>query len=918
MSGNIEIRGARVNNLKNVNLDIPRGQLVVISGLSGSGKSSLAFDTLYAEGRRRYVESLSAYARQFMGKMQKPDCDSIKGLPPAVAIEQKVVPRNPRSTVGTSTEIYDYLRLLFGRIGVTYSPISGTEVKKNTIEDVIQAAHSAGLGTRIAIAAPITLERSIAEQLDILQKEGYSRIICNNKIVSIAEALAPSYDWSEASDVYLLIDRTTVSDEADEISRLAESVETAFIEGVGVCSLFIFGVGEPQRLDFSKMFEADGMTFEEPNEQLFNFNSPYGACPHCQGLGRAYDISPECVIPDDTRSVYQDAVSPWRDPIGKKWMDQFIAESANNGFPIHRPYFKLTKDQKQLLWKSIDNFFEEIKNESQRSQYRFLYARYERLTKCRECNGTRLRKETEYVRVGGKTIGELTAMPVGELAKWFENLHLCEHDAKIAERILREINNRLRYLVEVGLDYLTLSRSSDTLSGGEFQRINLSTTLGSSLVGSLYILDEPSIGLHSRDTDKLIRVLRKLQKQGNTVVVVEHDEEVIRSADMIIDVGPEAGSAGGEIVFAGSPDNLHNASQSYTAKYLTGELSIPVPTSRRRSRKFIEVTHANKHNLKDISVKFPLHTMTVVTGVSGSGKSTLIKECFVPQFSQKYQIVMVDQTPIGRSSRSNAATYLGAFDVIRELFANLPTARTMGFPAAFFSFNTEGGRCEACKGDGFITIPMQFLADVTIPCEVCGGKRYKKEILDITYRDKTIADILDMSVDEAIAFFSEEPDNTPCVGNGQKFAARYSAATLLQKMIVQRLQPLADVGLGYIKLGQPSANLSGGENQRVKIASYLSNNLQPSTIFVFDEPTTGLHLHDIAALLSAFDKLLAKGHTVIIIEHNLEVIKCADYVIDLGPEGGDNGGQVIAVGTPEKVAANPKSLTGQYLRKYLS
>ncbi len=920
---NISIKGARVNNLKNVDVEIPRNQLVVITGLSGSGKSSLAFDTLYAEGRRRYVESLSAYARQFMGKMRKPECDFIKGLPPAIAIEQKVNTRNPRSTVGTSTEIYDYMRMLFGRIGHTYSPISGELVKKHTVEDVIRTATSYPEGSRAAVVAPIhTPEgRSIREQLDIFVKEGYSRVVtAQHEFIDIAE-----FDTTEPCPE-LLIDRLAIRNEGDELSRLSESIETAFFEGHGECALLVWNEKrEVIRHNFSKRFEADGITFAEVSEQTFNFNNPLGACPVCEGFGKTLDFAEELIIPNPTLSLYNDAVAPWRGPSSRRWQTEFM-HNCGDRFPIHTPYIQLSKEQRDLLWqgdgkklRGINDFFAEVSAKRAAIEYRMILARYRGKTTCRCCGGSRLRPEASYVKINGATITELVSKPVDQLLDWFNNIKLDERDSAIASRLLIEIKKRLTFLIEVGLSYLTLDRLSNTLSGGESQRINLATSLGSSLVGSLYILDEPSIGLHSRDTERLIGVLRKLQRIGNTVVVVEHDEDIMRAADRIIDVGPAAGSHGGQIVFQGSPNDLIHCKESYTMQYLTGALAIPVPKSRRKWRDYIRVKNAVEHNLKDVSVDFPLGVMTCVTGVSGSGKSTLVRDIFYRALVRYYKdegdapgrfggiegdmkraqdVVFVDQNPIGRSTRSNPATYLKAYDEIRDLMASQQLSRQLDIPASYFSFNTEGGRCEACKGEGKITIEMQFLADVTIECEECHGQRFKREILEVKYRGKNISDILDMTVDDAIEFFAEGDGNC-------------------EKRIVQRLKPLQDVGLGYIKLGQSSSTLSGGENQRVKLAYYLSQGNSAPQIFIFDEPTTGLHFHDIHLLLKAFDDLITLGHTLIVVEHNLDVVKCADHVIDLGPEGGEGGGNIVATGTPEDIAQNHDSITGQYLAKLL-
>lgn len=948
---NISVRGAKVNNLKNINVEIPRGQLVVITGVSGSGKSSLAFDTLYAEGQRRYVESLSSYARQFMGKMPKPECDAILGLPPAIAIEQKVNTRNPRSTVGTSTEIYDYLRLLYGRVGHTFSPVSGEEVRKHTVNDVVEFATSYPEGTRLAVLAPVVLPegRKLVSQLDVFLKAGYARVMCGGEFLELEEVIgemrAEKYKGSENPEDYkLVVDRLAVSSEEDELSRLADSAETAFFEGRDKLTLMVWAPeGEIVEREFSKIFEADGIRFEQPTDMMFNFNNPVGACPTCEGFGKVLGIDERLVVPNTSMSVYDEAVACWRGEKMSEWRTVFIHDAQQFGFPIHTAYADLTREQKNLLWHgptpaqmkgakltygdfpSIDNFFKMVDSNQYKIQYRVMRARYQGRTVCPTCGGSRLKPEASYVKVGGKTIGELVRMPVAELKEFFAMLILDDQDAKIARRLLTEINNRIGYLVEVGLGYLTLDRLSNSLSGGESQRINLATSLGSSLVGSLYILDEPSIGLHSRDTGRLITVLKKLRDLGNTVVVVEHDEEIMREADYLIDVGPDAGRLGGEIIFQGDPSKIEDLTQapgaktSYTARYLSGELSIPVPAQRRRWRDSIVVNGAREHNLKDVDVAFPLGVMTVVTGVSGSGKSTLVRDILYKALNRKLgnpgdapafhrgltgdlsrisAVEFVDQNPIGKSTRSNPATYLKAFEEIRKLFASTQGAKQMGFTASDFSFNSDGGRCEVCKGEGVITIEMQFMADITIPCEECHGRRYQKEILDIEYRGKNIYDVLEMTIDQAIDFFNEE-------------------AGTQEKRIVKRLKPLQDVGLGYIKIGQNSSSLSGGENQRVKLASFFADESKQPTMYIFDEPTTGLHFNDIATLMKSFDRLIAMGHTVLIIEHNMDVIKCADHVIDMGPEGGDDGGKLVVAGTPEEVAACPESYTGRYLKEKL-
>lgn len=924
-SNDIIIKGARVNNLKNIDITIPRGKLVVITGLSGSGKSSLAFDTLYAEGQRRYVESLSSYARQFMGRMAKPECDFIYGLPPAIAIEQRVSVRNSRSTVGTSTEIYDYLRLLFARIGKTYSPVSGELVKKHTSNDVVDAINSYPDGTRVALLAEVKMpaERTFMTQLDLLIKGGYSRLMHNGQFVSITDVMnSPDAVKADPADYRLLIDRVVVTHQKDDEMRILDSLSTAFYEGHGECILIAWNAdGSTTEQRFSTRFEHDGITFQEPNELMFNFNNPIGACPECEGFGKVMGIDENLVIPNKSLSIYDDAVYCWRGQVMSEWKREFIHVAARHGFPIHKPYYLLTDRQKDLLWHGdgqfggIDAFFDFVKSKSYSIQYRVMLARYRGKTTCPHCHGSRLKPEASYVRVGGLTIGQMVQMPVADLLKWFQSLHLDAQDAAIARRLLTEVENRLSYLVEVGLPYLTLDRLSSSLSGGESQRINLATSLGSSLVGSIYILDEPSIGLHSRDTDRLIHVLRMLQQLGNTVVVVEHDEEIMRAADYIIDIGPEAGRRGGRVVFQGTLDQISNANDSYTAKYLAGVMRIAVPKRRRKWNKYITVKGASANNLKNIDVRFPLEVMTVVTGVSGSGKSTLVTDILYRALARHFDInvdapgsyagiegdlsqisnvELIDQNPIGKSTRSNPATYLKAFDEIRRLFAEQQLAKQMGYGAGYFSFNSPGGRCEECKGEGTITIEMQFMADITLPCEACHGKRYNHNVLDVLYRGKSVSDVLDMTVNEAIEFFGEEN-------------------TFNEEKIVKRLKPLQDVGLGYIKLGQSSSTLSGGENQRVKLAYYLSGDQQNHTLFIFDEPTTGLHFHDINTLMKSFNQLVAQGHTVVIIEHNMDVVKCADHIIDLGPEGGQEGGMVVATGTPEQIAHCPNSHTGRFL-----
>ena len=920
-SNYISIKGAKVNNLKNIDVDIPRNKLVVITGLSGSGKSSLAFDTLYAEGQRRYVESLSSYARQFLGRMSKPECDFIKGIPPAIAIEQKVTSRNPRSTVGTSTEIYEYLRLLFARVGKTYSPVSGQIVKKDSAEDIVNCMLSYPKGTRYTVLTPIVPRegRDVQQQIEMDRKEGFIRLEVNGEMVRMED-----YVYNEADTIYLLIDRMSCDDSKDSISRLTDSAETAMYEGDGACLLrFYTADGETRLHSFSTRFEADGITFTEPTDQMFSFNSPIGACPVCEGFGKIVGIDEHLVVPNRALSVYDGAVMCWRGEKMGEWLHEFLREAPAHNFPIFAPYYELTEEQKDYLWHGprdkacIDSFFKMLEENQYKIQYRVMLARYRGKTVCPACHGSRLKKEALYVKVGGKNIAEIVSMPINDVVEFFRTLKLDEHDTAVAARLLNEIGNRLKFLQDVGLGYLTLNRLSNTLSGGESQRINLATSLGSSLVGSLYILDEPSIGLHSRDTDKLIKVLCQLQQLGNTVVVVEHGEEIIRAADYIIDIGPKAGRLGGQIVYQGNMSDLKPGSDSYTVKYLLGEERIPLPLSHRSWNNYIEIKGARENNLNGIDVKFPLNVMTVVTGVSGSGKSTLVRDIFYKALKREYSevsdrpgeflslegdvkmvhdIEFVDQNPIGKSSRSNPVTYVKAYDEIRKLMADQPLSKQMGYTAGYFSFNTEGGRCEECKGEGTVTVEMQFMADLVLECESCHGKRFKNETLEVKYDGVNIYDILEMTVNQAVEFFNEHG----------------------QKKIVKKLLPLQEVGLGYIKLGQSSSTLSGGENQRVKLAYFLSIEKAEPTIFVFDEPTTGLHFHDIKQLLKAFDALIARGHTVVIIEHNMDVIKCADHVIDLGPEGGDKGGNLVVCGTPEEVAKCAASYTGQYLAEKLA
>ena len=938
MDGYIEIKGARVNNLKNIDIKIPRNKFIVMAGVSGSGKSSLAFDTLYAEGQRRYVESLSSYARQFLGRKNKPECDFIKGIPPAIAIEQKVISRNPRSTVGTTTEIYEYLRLLFTRIGRTYSPISGQEVKKHSTEDIINCVQSYSDGTKFTIMSPLHIneERTVAEQLHMYIKQGYSRLFHGGDFKRIEDVVEKEdVDKLKAEDIYLVIDRMSVDNGKDSISRLVDSSETAFYEGDGACRIMFL----PSMIcyDFSTKFEADGITFEEPSDNMFSFNSQAGACSECQGFGNIVGIDEKLVVPNTSLSVYDGCVVCWNGEKMSAWKNEFCRKAAKDDFPIFEPYYNLTQKQKDWLWHGlpsekksnikdrvcIDAFFMMVKENQYKIQYLVMMNRYRGKTVCPSCHGTRLKKEAEYVKICGKSISNLVEMPITRLKEWFDNLQLTEHEEHIGRRLLTEIKNRLQFLLNVGLGYLTLSRMSNTLSGGESQRINLTTSLGSSLVGSLYILDEPSIGLHSRDTERLINTLKELQGLGNTVVIVEHDEEIMRAADYLIDVGPDAGRLGGKIVFEGNATLMNDVKvyekypDSHTVRYLIGKETITLPAGRRKWNRSINIKGARMNNLRGVDVSIPLNVFTTVTGVSGSGKSSLIKGILYPAVKRLMgdvcdapgehssidgdikaikHIEFVDQNPIGKSTRSNPATYVKAYDAIRDLFAQQPLSQQMGFTSQYFSFNTDGGRCDECKGVGVITVEMQFMADLILTCESCHGHRFKKDILDVTYNGKNIDDVLNMTISEALQFFS---DNN-------------------QKAIVKRLKPLEDVGLGYIKLGQNSSTLSGGENQRVKLAYFIGHENQEPTLFIFDEPTTGLHFHDIKRLLKTFDALIERGHTVVVIEHNLDVIKCADHVIDMGPDGGDCGGMLVACGTPEDICKNRKSITGKYLKEKLS
>ena len=915
---NIIIKGAQVHNLKNVDVAIPRNKLVVITGLSGSGKSSLAFDTLYAEGQRRYVESLSSYARQFLGRLDKPKVEYIKGIAPAIAIEQKVNTTNARSTVGTSTEIYDYIKLLYARVGRTFSPISGQEVKKNTVTDVVADVKQLPIDSKWLLLAPIHLEkgRQLEDKLNVLLQQGFARILVDGEMVRLDE-LPKSLSKKE---IFLIIDRIVVKEEEEFYNRLADAVQTAFFEGKGIC--YLQELNTEKRFSYSNNFELDGITFLEPNVHLFSFNNPYGACPVCEGYGNIIGIDAELVVPNTSLSIFENAIFPWRGESMSWFRDELVKNAYKFDFPIHKPYFELTDAQKELLWtgnqyfQGLNDFFKELEEKNYKIQNRVMLSRYRGKTKCNTCKGKRLRVEASYVKINGKTVSDLVDLPIRHLVTFFENIDLNEYEKQIAKRLLIEINNRLSFLTEVGLDYLTLNRNSATLSGGESQRINLATSLGSSLVGSMYILDEPSIGLHPKDTERLIKVLLSLRDLGNTVIVVEHDEDIMKASDMIIDIGPEAGTHGGNLVAQGTYDEILK-SDSLTSQYLNGNLEIAVPKKRRPFKNHIEIKGARENNLQNIDVTFPLDVLTVITGVSGSGKSTLVKKILFPalqkkldnagekagqftemtgSFSHIKHIEYVDQNPIGRSSRSNPVTYIKAYDDIRDLYAKEKLSKIRGYQAKHFSFNVDGGRCDSCKGEGTINVEMVFMADVQLHCEACNGKRFKKEVLEVAFEGKNINDILTMTIDDAIDFF----------------------ATHKQTKINQKLQPLQDVGLGYVQLGQSSSTLSGGEAQRIKLASFLVKGAtKDKALFVFDEPTTGLHFHDIKKLLASFDALIEKGHSIIVIEHNLDLIKCADWIIDLGPEGGENGGKLLGAGTPESLVKMKESITATYLKEKL-
>lgn len=915
---NIIIKGAQVHNLKNVDVAIPRNKLVVITGLSGSGKSSLAFDTLYAEGQRRYVESLSSYARQFLGRLDKPKVEYIKGIAPAIAIEQKVNTTNARSTVGTSTEIYDYIKLLYARVGRTFSPVSGQEVKKNTVTDVVAEVKKLEIDSKWLLLAPIHLEkgRKLEDKLNVLLQQGFARIWVDGEMVRLDD-LPKNLGKKE---IFLIVDRIVVKDEEEFFNRLADAVQTAFFEGKGIC--YLQELNSDKRFSYSNNFELDGITFLEPNVHLFSFNNPYGACPVCEGYGNIIGIDSELVIPNTSLSIYENAIFPWRGESMSWYRDELVKNAYKFDFPIHKPFFELTEAQKELVWtgnqyfQGLNDFFKELEEKNYKIQNRVMLSRYRGKTKCNTCKGKRLRIEASYVKINGKTVSDLVDLPIRHLVDFFKNIDLNEYEKQVAKRLLIEINNRLSFLTEVGLDYLTLNRNSATLSGGESQRINLATSLGSSLVGSMYILDEPSIGLHPKDTERLIKVLLSLRDLGNTVIVVEHDEDIMKAADMIIDIGPEAGTHGGNLVAQGTYDEILQ-SDSLTSLYLNGKLEIAVPKRRRPFKNQIEIKGARENNLQNIDVSFPLDVLTVITGVSGSGKSTLVKKILFPamqkkldnagekagqftemtgSFSHIKHIEYVDQNPIGRSSRSNPVTYIKAYDDIRDLYAKEKLSKVRGYQAKHFSFNVDGGRCESCKGEGTINVEMVFMADVQLHCETCNGKRFKKEVLEVAFEGKNINDILTMTIDDAIAFFT----------------------THKQTKITQKLQPLQDVGLGYVQLGQSSSTLSGGEAQRIKLASFLVKGAtKDKALFVFDEPTTGLHFHDIKKLLASFDALIEKGHSIIVIEHNLDLIKCADWIIDLGPEGGENGGQLLGAGTPEDLVKMKKSITASYLKEKL-
>jgi len=919
---NILIKGARVHNLKNIDVAIPKNQLVVITGMSGSGKSSLAFDTLYAEGQRRYVESLSSYARQFMGRMNKPDVDYIKGIAPAIAIEQKVITSNPRSTVGTSTEIYDYLKLLFSRIGKTISPISGKQVQKDSVTDVVNYLSALPEESTVTILCPLYPhnERTLKEELAVLLQKGFSRVVLGNDIKKVEEVLEDetieNKEITDEHEILILIDRIVINQEDETISRMGDSVQTAFFEGKGDCYVDYDG----NRKHFSDRFELDGIKFEEPTPNFFSFNNPYGACPKCEGFGKVIGIDEDLVIPDKSKSVYDGAIAPWRGEKMKEWADALIKSSNKFDFPIHRSISQLTKTEKKLLWtgnkyfKGLDEFFKFLEEQTYKIQYRVMLSRYRGKTDCPDCLGSRLRPDANYVKIDGHSITEIVLMPLKKALPFFDDLKLDEQQQQISKRLILEIKSRILFLNEVGLGYLTLNRLSNTLSGGESQRINLATSLGSSLVGSVYVLDEPSIGLHPKDTNRLIGVLKSLRDVGNTVLVVEHEEEMMQAADYLIDIGPEAGTLGGELIFAGKYDDILKDKNSLTGKYLSGEVKIEIPKKRRQPTDFIEIKGARENNLQNIDVKFPLNVLTAVTGVSGSGKTSLVKRILYPALqkiignysgeqtgsydgiagatSEIHSVELVDQNPIGRSSRSNPVTYVKAWDEIRSLFSSQPSAKAAGLKPSAFSFNVEGGRCDVCQGEGEVKIEMQFMADIYLPCESCEGKRFKQHVLDVTYQDKNVSEVLEMTIDEALEFFTKE------------------------HKITNKLQPLVDVGLGYVHLGQSSNTLSGGEAQRIKLASFLIKGTNShNTLFIFDEPTTGLHFHDIKKLLKSFEALIEQGNTIIVIEHNMDVVKCADYVIDIGPGGGDEGGNLVFEGTPEELIKFKGSFTGDYLKE---